>query len=216
MDSKHLHVFSKKNSLLFLKHYKRYFQIGLRLLGILGIIFTIYGFYWGYRQELFTSDLALSQFLQSVGPLAPFLFMMLQIIQTMFPLIPGGLTIPGGLMIFGMGYGYLLNFVGIMIGSIINFTLARKFGRPLVQLLMGNRTFNKYVRWLDNPRQFKRLFIFGMFFPLSPADLLCYLAGLSDLSYRDYLLILSLGKPIALFLYSYGMVEILNRLFQLL
>lgn len=119
-------------------------------------------------------------------------------------------------MIFGMGYGYLLNFVGIMIGSIINFTLARKFGRPLVQLLMGNRTFNKYVRWLDNPRQFKRLFIFGMFFPLSPADLLCYLAGLSDLSYRDYLLILSLGKPIALFLYSYGMVEILNRLFQLL
>lgn len=216
MDSKHLHVFSKKNSLLFLKHYKRYFQIGLRLLGILGIIFTIYGFYWGYRQELFTSDLALSQFLQSVGPLAPFLFMMLQIVQTMFPLIPGGLTIPGGLMIFGMGYGYLLNFVGIMIGSIINFTLARKFGRPLVQLLMGNRTFNKYVRWLDNPRQFKRLFIFGMFFPLSPADLLCYLAGLSDLSYRDYLLILSLGKPIALFLYSYGMVEILNRLFQLL
>ena len=216
MDSKHLHVFSKKNSLLFLKHYKRYFQIGLRLLGILGIIFTIYGFYWGYRQELFTSDLALSQFLQSVGPLAPFLFMMLQIIQTMFPLIPGGLTIPGGLMIFGMGYGYLLNFVGIMIGSIINFTLARKFGRPLVQSLMGNRTFNRYVRWLDNPKQFKRLFIFGMFFPLSPADLLCYLAGLSDLSYRDYLLILSLGKPIALFLYSYGMVEILNRLFQLL
>lgn len=216
MDPKHLHVFSKKNSLLFLKHYKRYFQIGLRLLGILGIIFTIYGFYWGYHQNLFTSDLALSQFLQSVGPLAPFLFMMLQIIQTMFPLIPGGLTIPGGLMIFGMGYGYLLNFVGIMIGSIINFTLARKFGRPLVQLLMGNRTFNKYVRWLDNPRQFKRLFIFGMFFPLSPADLLCYLAGLSDLSYRDYLLILSLGKPIALFLYSYGMVEILNRLFQLL
>lgn len=216
MDPKWLHVFSKKISFWFLSRYKRYFQIGLRLLGILGIFFTIYGFYWGYHRDLFTSDLALSQFLQSIGPLAPFLFMMLQIVQTMFPLIPGGLTIPGGLMIFGMGYGYLLNFVGIMIGSIINFTLARKFGRPLVQLLMGNRTFNKYVRWLDNPRQFKRLFIFGMFFPLSPADLLCYLAGLSDLSYRDYLLILSIGKPIALFLYSYGMVEILNRLFQLL
>lgn len=216
MDPKRLHVFSRKILLSFLGRYKRYFQMGVRILGILGIFFTVYGFYWGYHQQLFTSEIALRDFLQGVGPGAPLVFIIIQIVQTSIPLIPGALTIPAGAMIFGMKYGFLLNFIGIIIGSIINFTLARKFGRPLVQLLAGDKVFYKYVDWLDNPRQFNRLFIFGMFFPLSPADVLCYLAGLSDLSYRKYLLILSLGKPVTLFLYTYGTTELLNRFFQLL
>ena len=55
-----------------------------------------------------------------------------------------------GALIFGMGYGFYLNFIGIMIGSIINFILARKLGRPFVELLVDQNKFQKYTRWLDD------------------------------------------------------------------
>src|SRR5699024_7238890 len=129
-------------------------------------------------------------------------------------IIPGSLTIPLGAMIFGMGTGFLLNFIGIMIGSLINFVLARKFGRPLVEMIVSEKQMKKYTGWLEEKNRFDKLFTFAMFFPLSPDDFLCYLAGLSSITFKKFILILSTTKPVTLFIYSYGMVELLNYFFQ--
>lgn len=196
--------------------FKELIQFGLNLLNILGIAVTIYALYWGIQNQIFTSEAALRELLTKMGPAAPFGFILIQVIQTVIPIIPAALTIPMGSMIFGMGYGFLLNFIGIMIGSVLNFVLARKFGRPFVEMLVSNKQWNKYVSWLDQGKRFDQLFTFGMFFPLSPADFLCYLAGLSSISFKKYMIILSLGKPLTLFIYSYGTVEILNLIFQFL
>ncbi|HLR92785.1 MAG TPA: TVP38/TMEM64 family protein [Atopostipes sp.] len=197
-------------------NFKELIQFGLHLLNILGIALTVYGLYWGIQNQIFTSEAALRDLLNAMGPAAPFGFILIQIVQTVIPIIPAALTIPMGSMIFGMGHGFFLNFTGIMIGSVLNFILARKLGRPFVEMLVSDKQWNKYVSWLDKGRYFDRLFTFGMFFPLSPADFLCYLAGLSTISFKKYLVILSLGKPFTLFLYSYGMVELLNIFFQFL
>ncbi len=194
---------------------KEMIQYGLNLLNVLGFLFALYLLYWGFQNEVFTSEQALRNLLETMGPGAPIGFIFIQIIQTVIPIIPGALTIPMGSIIFGMGYGFFLNFTGIIIGSVINFWLARRFGRPLVELLVNKNQFNKYIRWLDDSQRFDKLFTFGMFFPFSPADLLCYLAGLSRISFKKYFLILSLGKPLTLFIYSYGMIEVLQFAFQL-
>lgn len=196
------------------KKYKDVFHFGLHVLNIFGLLVIIYLFYWGYQQEIFTSEIALRNLLTSLGSKAPFGFIAIQIIQTVIPIIPGALTIPMGTMVFGAKFGFFLNFVSIMLGSVINFFLARKIGRPLVELLASDQQIDKYFGWLDNQRRFDKLFTFGMFFPLSPADFLCYLAGLSNISFKKYLLILSLGKPLTLFIYSYGMTEIIQLVFQ--
>ena len=189
-------------------------RVLLNSLNILGILLTIYGIYWGYKHQIFTSEDALRNLLERMGSAAPIGFILIQIIQTVVPIIPAALTIPMGALIFGMGYGFYLNFIGIMIGSIINFILARKLGRPFVELLVDQNKFQKYTRWLDDEKRFNKIFTFGMFFPLSPADLLCYIAGLSKISFRRYLITLSLGKPLTLFLYSFGTSTLLNLAFQ--
>lgn len=195
---------------------KKQMQWLLNGLNILGIVLTVLALYYGYQAELFTSEMALREFLQQTGAAAPFVFIFIQIVQTVIPIIPGALTIPMGTMIFGMGFGFLLNFIGVMIGSIINFYLARRYGRSLVEMLVGEKKMNKYTHWLDDKQRFDKLFTFGMFFPFSPGDFLCYLAGLSSMSWGKYLLILTLGKPFTLFVYSYGMTEVLQFFFELL
>lgn len=205
-DQSPLNVIEQKN--------KDWIQIGLHLLNIFGVIVTIYVLYWGFKHEIFTSEEALRNLLFTMGPAAPFGFIFIQIIQTVIPVIPGALTIPMGSMIFGMKYGFLLNFIGIMIGSVMNFILARKFGRPLVEMIVDEKQLYKYSNWLDDNNRFDKLFTFGMFFPLSPADFLCYLAGLSNISFNKYLLILTAGKPLTLFIYSYGTMSILGLFFR--
>ncbi len=193
---------------------KEFIQYGLNILNLIGLGAILFLLYWGYKEEIFTSEAALRDLLNTMGPLAPYGFILIQIIQTVVPIIPAALTIPMGIMVFGGFYGFFLNFIGIMIGSVINFGLARKFGRPLVETISNEKQFNKYIGWLDNSNRFDKLFIFGMFFPISPADFLCYLAGLSTISFKKFLAILSLGKPFTLFIYSYGMVEIIHYIFQ--
>lgn len=195
---------------------KDFIRVLMNSLNVLGILLTIYALYWGYQQQIFTSETALRNLLERMGSAAPLGFIFIQIIQTVVPIIPAALTIPMGAIIFGMGYGFYLNFIGIMIGSIINFILARKFGRPFVELLVDESKFRKYTRWLYDEKRFNKVFTFGMFFPMSPADLLCYIAGLSKISFRRYLVTLSLGKPLTLFIYSFGMTSLMNLVFQVI
>lgn len=183
------------------------------ILNIVGLILAIIAIVWGFKTGLFTDKERMQAVLMKAGAAAPIVFILIQIVQTVIPIIPGALTIPMGTMVFGPIAGFLLNFIGIMIGSATNFLLARRFGRPLVEMVTADKQFDKYIRWLDSEKGFDRLFIFGMFFPLSPADLLCYFAGLSAMSFRKYLLILSLGKPFTLFIYQYGMTNLLHFIF---
>lgn len=182
---------------------------------MLGSLLALYGLYWGFTNQIFTSEAALRNFLETLGTAAPIGFILIQIIQTVVPVIPAAITIPMGILVFGGVPAFLLSFTGIMIGSVLNFLLARKFGRPLVEVLVSQQKFEKYTRWLENEKRFEKLFAFGMFFPLSPADLLCYIAGLSKLSFKKYLLILTLSKPPTLFLFSVGTTELVKFAFQL-
>lgn len=189
-------------------------QRWMSILNVIGLILAVIAIFWGFKSGLFTNEEQMKSVLMKAGPAAPLVFILIQIVQTVIPIIPGALTIPMGTMIFGPWYGFALNFIGVMIGSVMNFALARHYGRPLVEILVADKDYDKYIGWLDSERGFDKLFTFGMFFPLSPADLLCYFAGLSTISFKKYLIILSLGKPFTLFIYQYGMTAILEFIFS--
>lgn len=191
-------------------------QYGLNILSFFGFLLSLYLVYWGFTAGIFTSEVSLQNFLDYLGPAAPYGFILIQIVQVVVPIVPGSITIAFGTMVFGVGYGFLLNLIGIMIGSVINFALARRYGQPLVALLLGEKQLNKYMGWLNKNNRFDRLFTFGMFFPISPDDTLCYLSGLSTMTFKKFFLILSMAKPISLFIYSYGLFEIINYILQLI
>ena len=182
----------------------------LKIIGFFGVLLALSLLIWGF----FSSEAALQELLTALGPGAPFLFIFIQTTQTVTPFIPAALIIPIGLLLFGVSSGFFLSFIGLTMGSVINFKLARKFGQPLVEMFVSEKQFEKYSKWIVDEKRFDRLFAFGMFLPFMPSDLLTYIAGLSDISFKKYLSITSLSKIFTLSLYSYGVAGILRILFR--
>lgn len=189
---------------------RKSWQALFKYLNIIGLFVCFWIFYKGFKSGFFTDEQQIRQFLEQAGMLAPLVFMLIQFVQVVIPVIPGALTIPMGTMVFGVASGFLLNFLGIMLGSIVNFWLARRYGRPFVRTMVDDRQYSKYVKWLDSPCGFERLFTYTIFLPIAPADFLCYFAGLSAMNFKKYLLILTLSKIPTLFIYQYGTTELLK------
>ncbi len=162
--------------------------------------------------EIFASPEALQQYLIQFGMMAPLIFMVIQITQVVFPIIPGGLTCVAGVLCFGPVWGFVYNYVSIGVGSCINFLLIRKFGKPLLIRLSSPRLYQKYVGWLDKGERFDRMFAIAIFLPVAPDDFLCMLAGLTKMTFKKFVMIIAVCKPCSIFLYSVGLSTFLTQM----
>lgn len=170
---------------------------------------------WAYYAGILQSKETLSAFIKQAGIWGPPLFIFLQILQTVVPIIPGALTSVAGVFIYGHIIGTIYNYVGIVIGCAIIFYLARTYGPAFVQSVVSKRTYDKYIGWLDEGNRFERFFIFMMIWPISPADFLCMLAALTKMTFKKYMIIIVLCKPITLVIYTYGLTYIIDFFWQL-
>lgn len=151
------------------------------------------------------------QFLLSKSGLAaPFLFLALQIFQTVIPVIPGGITSAIGVVSFGSVFGFIYNYIGLCIGSLIAFWLIKQYGRPFMEKVCDQKTVQKYIGWLDKGKKFEIFFAFAIFVPGFPDDILCMIAGLTKMSYKKFMMIILLCKPFGLLLYSQGLTFLLQ------
>ena len=178
-------------------------------LGVTGMLaFAVYG----YRHGIFQSRENMEAFLRPFGAGAPILFRLIQAIQAVIPIIPGGVSCLAGVILFGAGWGFVYNYLGICAGSFAAFLLARKYGRDLVCSITGKKAYEKYSHWLNGGKKFDVLFAAAIFFPFAPDDLLCYLAGLTKMTSRRFLAIILLGKPVSIALYSLGLWMFMTKL----
>ena len=138
--------------------------------------------------------------------LGPVIFIFIQILQVVIPIIPGGISTAAGVLIFGPYAGFIFNYVGICIGSIIIFLLGRRYGKPFILSMISDKTYNKYIGWLDNQNRFEKLFALAIFLPVAPDDALCLMAGLTNISMKRYTLIILIAKPLSIFLYSMALI----------
>ena len=164
------------------------FSVITIIMTILICIFIIYALKVG----VFESPEKLVKYIKGYGVMAPIIFIFIQIIQVVLPVIPGGASCLAG---------FIYNYIGLCIGSVIAFLLSRKYGIKLVLKLFKEETVNKYVSYIKN-KKFEKIFFWGIFLPGAPDDLLCYVAGVSNISFKKFLVIIILGKPLALYLYS--------------
>lgn len=184
-------------------------------LTIAGLAFSAVLLVMGWKSGVFTSTETLQSFLRKGGLLAPVLFIALQIVQVVIPIIPGGLTCVAGVLLFGPVWGFIYNYTSICAGSCINFYLAKQYGKPFVEKNVSEKTWNKYFRWLESPK-FDKLFTIAIFLPVAPDDFLCLLAGLTPMKFKKFLCIILLGKPTALIVYSLGLTSLLTWLGSLI
>lgn len=79
---------------------------------------------------------------------------------------------------------FIFNYVGICVGSVWAFLIARHFGK---------------------------IFALLIFLPVAPDDFLCYWAGISQIPLRRFTAIILLGKPLAIVLYSLGLNQVFQE-----
>ena len=146
------------------------------------LAFTIYGM----KSGILTDRSQLEALVSKSGIYGPLLFVLIQIVQVVIPIIPGGVTCAVGVVLFGAWEGLLYNYIGIVIGSFINFYLARRYGKCFVQALVKEETYEKYSGWLERGKKFDKFFALAIFFPCAPDDFLCMLAGLTRMSWKKF------------------------------
>lgn len=179
-------------------------------------IFFIYLMYYFISHGCLTDPIKLETLILSFGIFAPFIFLLLQIIQVIFPIIPGGLSNGIGVILFGPIHGFILNYLGSMIGSIIAFLLVKKYGENFILKFTQPKTYNKYMSYLNKGKKFDIIFAIAIFLPGLPDDLLCMIAGLTNMNLKKFIIINALCKPFSLFIYSWGIKEFLMYLTQIL
>ncbi|WP_073997876.1 TVP38/TMEM64 family protein [Anaerococcus urinomassiliensis] len=166
------------------------------------VILTILG-YIGYKRGLFHSIDTFREFILSFGIWANIIFMLVQVTQIVVPIIPGGLTTVFGVVIFGPFWGFIYNYISICAGSMLVFFISRTFGKSIVLNFFGEETFDKYKHKIKD-KTYEKFFAWAILLPVAPDDFLCYLTGLSDMSFKKYATIILLCKPPSIFLYSMG------------
>lgn len=170
----------------------------------------------GYRKGIFTDQTQMELFLNSCGIFAPLLFVFIQAVQVIIPILPGAVGCVYGVMFWGPLKGFIFNYVGICIGSIGAFLIARRFGQKLVIQMTGEKFYDKYSKYLEIENRFEKIFALLIFLPVAPDDFLCYLAGISKMDLKRFVAIILLGKPAAIFLYSMGLNTVLQKAFSML
>ncbi len=179
----------------------------INLLTVAGILLFLFIAFWAYKNGYFKDKTKLSNLLLRLGPAGPIIFILLQIVQVVIPIIPGGISNLIGVLVFGPLMGFIYNYIGIVIGSIINFFLARFYGQSFVRAFVKEKTYNKYIGWLNQGKKFDIFFTLAIFSPIAPDDFLCMLAGLTNMSFRKFLIIILVGKPPTLFIYTFFLKE---------
>jgi len=169
------------------------------LLAALGTFILLWLLSPGLRLDLgqltvFLSTLdaaALCDWILSFGSFSPVVYFLVVVAQVIISPIPAAPVTFAGAMIFGVAQGLALSMAGSVVGSVVVFSAARKWGEPLAIRLVGEQTFYKYSGRLD-PKGWWLLAI--LLVPLMPDDAVCALAGLSAVTFRRFLAFMVVGR----------------------
>ena len=164
---------------------------------------------WLWRMGAFRSVETLQAVVDETGGSAAVMFIALQAAQVVVPFLPGGVSCLAGVVLFGAWKGFFYNYIGIVIGSLLAFAMARNLGKPLLQKLFSKKLHDKYEKWTHESKKFNRFFAIAIFLPGLPDDFLCFLAGTTGMSWRKFTAITLLGRPPVIALYSLGLGAVL-------
>ncbi|EMF0156771.1 TVP38/TMEM64 family protein [Enterococcus hirae] len=184
----------------------------IRIIPIIGLLFFLVLIIYAYQHGIFRSTTSLQRFIQQFGEYAVVIFILLQIIQVIIPILPGGISSVAGLLMFGNGWGLLYSCIGLIIGEAIGFLLVRYYGVSFVQLILSPKKYQKFDQLLtQKTKDIKKVLCLTMLIPFAPDDLVCLVAGLTKISFKGYIQIVLLLKPWSVGAYSLIMLYLFQK-----
>ncbi|MBD3882836.1 TVP38/TMEM64 family protein [Phormidium tenue FACHB-886] len=139
---------------------------------------------------------------QQAGVLAPVLFVGLCAFSLMLaPLSGSSLFVVGG-AVFGKEIGFVLSYLGTILGCSLNFAIARHFGRQIAMRFVGKTNLDaldKFIQRLSNHHEFLYLTLVL----LIAQDIISYAAGLTRIRFHTFLMALLVSAAVSVAAYIY-------------
>jgi uncharacterized membrane protein YdjX (TVP38/TMEM64 family) len=142
------------------------------------------------------------EFILSFGLMAPVIWVLLYLVAVFIPYATTIMTEAAGLA-FGVFWGKLLTYWVTLVASLLPFTVARRLGRAWVERRVGNTRLERYAELIN--RHAFLIFFYLRLIPSIPYEIQNHIAGVSRISYRQFLLATALGNgPILIILAFLG------------
>ena len=140
-----------------------------------------------------TSLEGIQRYIEAFSPYSQLVFLAVQLASVILAPIPSNITAAGGALLFGMWESFLLTWLAVTAGSMIVFGLSRALGQDFADRFVGQKVSSRY---LDIIRRKQDVFLALVFlFPFFPDDLICILAGLTQIRWTRFLGIVLLFRP---------------------
>ncbi|WP_207754033.1 TVP38/TMEM64 family protein [Pseudoflavonifractor phocaeensis] len=129
-------------------------------------------------------------YIERFTPYTHLVYFLVQLASVVIAPIPSNITALAGGVLFGTWLSFFLTALAVVSGSMLVFALARGLGRSFVDRFASKKISEKY---LDVIRRKRDIFLALVFlFPFFPDDLICALAGLTDIpAHRFFVLVVS-------------------------
>lgn len=146
----------------------------------------------GFFQAAGSLD-GLRAYIVHFAPYSHLAFFLIQLLSVILAPIPSNITAAAGGLLFGTWPAFLLTFGAVTAGSLLTFSLARVLGRDFADRLVDRKLSEKYRDILRTKAPV--FLVLAFLFPFFPDDMLCILAGLTDISFRRFFVIVLLTRP---------------------
>ncbi|UHQ98654.1 TVP38/TMEM64 family protein (plasmid) [Natrinema zhouii] len=144
-----------------------------------------------YAPFIFHPD-ELQTWIDQFGVLAPAAFMFVQISQVVVAPVPGQVVALVAGYLFGSVAGTVYSITGVLIGSVIAFLLADRYGRTFVEDILHEDVVARFDEFVDRVG-FPGLVAFVLI-PGLPDDAICFLAGLTKWKLRTFMVAITVGR----------------------
>ena len=168
------------------------FKFALLIIILVGVPLYVYFFQKDFLQEM-SSLKTVRAYLSKYQTQSIFVYIAAQAVQIIISLIPGQwLQIAAGYL-YGFWLGYLYSVIGATIGTVVTYYLAKILGRDAICLFFGEERFRKYRAKITSKKGMVAIFIIFLI-PGVPKDLCNYVAGLSNVGLKAFLIVSLMGR----------------------
>lgn len=177
----------------------RYLILALSIAVMAGLTLAL----WKPMVNFIQDPDTLSVWIAEAGIWGPIVFMLLNTAQVLLAIIPGGPFEVAAGALFGPWIGTLMCDIAMTAGGMMTFFFVRKFGMKFIELFVDREEIESVKFLHTNEKSTSLLFLFFLF-PGTPKDLMCYVVGLTDIKWTQWLIINFIGRFPAILLSSLG------------
>ena len=178
-------------------HKDTYLKLSLVASVLLTIIYFIYFILVKTNLlEQITSFEDLRQLILSFGGWGIFSYIVINLLQCVIIPVPTTLTVLVGTAIYGPTIAFVYATIGVILGSSIAFLIGRYCSKPVIYWIFGRDKVDKYQNILN--KRAELILFLTLTLPFFPDDLICMMAGVSNIKYIRFLFISIFARGVGL------------------